>query len=249
MVNYKLLSEQTKTLSLLIVEDYAPLRNELEEVMEDFFDKVIATSNGAEALTHYYDYYQIHKKGFDLVISDIQMPSMNGIELVKSLRKIDRNQQIIILSAHTDKEYLLELINLGVSQFIVKPIDYDELLIMLSTVIANKPLIQNEYYPNDEKLSIVHLGDGYDWDKDNLLLTKDGNSVELTRHELYLLRLLVNSGHIICNDDIIQDFYSNGIDISENSIRNLVFKLRKKLPANIISSVYGMGYKLSIIKD
>ena len=241
MVNYQLLSEQTKGLSILIVEDYAPLRNELEEVMEDFFDKVIATANGAEALSHYYDYYQIHKKGFDLVISDIQMPSMNGIELTKSIRKIDANQQIIILSAHTDREYLLELINLGVSQFIVKPIDYDELLGMLSKIIADtnsKDII--------DKSVMVDLGSGFEWDKTNLILTDNNQLVELTRHELYLLQLLVNTKHIISNEDIIQNFYSNSVDISENSIRNLVFKLRKKLPDNIISSVYGMGYKLII---
>jgi DNA-binding response OmpR family regulator len=241
MVNYQLLSEQTKGLSILIVEDYAPLRNELEEVMEDFFNKVIATSNGAEALSHYYDYYQIHKKGFDLVISDIQMPSMNGIELTKSIRKIDANQQIIILSAHTDREYLLELINLGVSQFIVKPIDYDELLDMLSKIIAEK---NNK--DEVDKSVIIKLGSGFEWDKTNLILTNDGELVELTRHELYLLQLLVNTKHIISNDDIINDFYNNSVDISENSIRNLVFKLRKKLPENTISSVYGMGYKLII---
>jgi len=241
MINYQLLSEQTKSLSILIVEDYAPLRNELEEVMEDFFEKVISTSNGAEALTHYYDYYQIHKKGFDLVISDIQMPSMNGIELTKSIRKIDANQQIIILSAHTDREYLLELINLGVSQFIVKPIDYDELLLMLSKIIANRDN-QNEL----NKAVMVELGHGFEWDKTNLILTDNEQLVELTRHEIYLMQLLVNTKHIISNEDIIQNFYSNNIDISENSIRNLVFKLRKKLPKNTIASVYGMGYKLII---
>ncbi len=241
MVNYQLLSEQTKGLSLLIAEDYAPLRNELEEVMSDFFDKVIATSNGAEALTHYYDYYQIHKKGFDLVISDIQMPSMDGINLTKSIRKLDKNQQIIILSAHTDREYLLELINLGVSQFIVKPIDYDELLLMLSKIISHK-----NNSDSDNNRIIIDLGNGFMWDKTNLLLTKDNENVELTRHELYLLQLLVNSKRVISNEDIIEDFYNNNINISDNSIRNLVFKLRKKLPDDTISSIYGMGYKLMI---
>jgi len=241
MVNYQLLAEQTQGLSLLIAEDYAPLRNELEEVMSDFFDKVIATSNGAEALTHYYDYYQIHKKGFDLVISDIQMPSMDGINLTKSIRKLDKNQQIIILSAHTDREYLLELINLGVSQFIVKPIDYDELLLMLSKIISEKSNSEGE----DNRI-IIDLGNDFMWDKTNLLLTKDNKNVELTRHELYLLQLLVNSKKVISNEDILQDFYNQNIDISENSIRNLVFKLRKKLPEETISSVYGMGYKLMI---
>jgi DNA-binding response OmpR family regulator len=166
---------------------------------------------------------------------------MNGIELTKSIRKIDANQQIIILSAHTDREYLLELINLGVSQFIVKPIDYDELLGMLSKIIAEtngKDIVDMSV--------IIDLGNGFKWDKTNLILTDNEQLVELTRHELYLLQLLVNTKHIISNEDIIQNFYSNSVDISENSIRNLVFKLRKKLPENTISSVYGMGYKLII---
>lgn len=75
---------------------------------------------------------------------------------------------------------------------------------------------------------------------------KKNNIVSLARHELLLMQLLVKKSEQICtNDDIMQEFYAYDINIYEKSIRNLIFKLRKKLPDNLINSIYGMGYKLT----
>ncbi len=243
-MDYKTLFSQTKDLSLLLVEDYEPLRNDMSEVLEDLFDIVTVASDGSEALMLYQAYYAMYNKNFDLVITDIQMPVMNGIELSEALRDINVNQQIIILSAHTDSEYLLRLINLGIAQFITKPIDHEELMDTLCHV--SKKISMVELKP--QNILLIDLGETYIWDKEKLLLKQDNNTVDLTRHELLLMQLLVQKGEQVCtNSDIMQDFYDNGIDIGEKSIRNMVFKLRKKLPEKLISSIYGMGYKLTPI--
>ena len=70
--------------------------------------------------------------------------------------------------------------------------------------------------------------------------------VALTRHEILLMQLFVEKeGQVCTNDDIIHYFYREGVDLEEKNIRNLVFKLRKKLPNSAVSSIYGMGYKLT----
>ncbi len=242
MIDYKRLVAQTSNLSLLLVEDYEPLRNDMTEILEDFFKTVMVAADGSKALELYKEYHATYNKGFDLVISDIQMPVMNGVELSEALRDIDTDQQIIILSAHTDSDYLLRLINLGIAQFITKPIQHEKLLNTLCHV-SKKLVIKEVKFPDKH---IIHLSENYTWDQEKLLLTKNGSDVELTRYELRLLQLFLRKAEQICtNADIMQDFYENDIDISEKNIRNLVFKLRKKLPEQLINSLYGLGYKFT----
>ncbi len=245
MIDYKTLFARTKELSLLLVEDYESLRNDMAEVLDDLFKTVVTASNGREALEAYNRHRREHSKSFDLVISDIEMPLMNGVELCEKLRECDEEQQIIIISAHTDSEYLLRLINLGIAQFINKPIQYERLLDTLYYV-SGKVNKKEEVLPEN---SILDLGENVSWDKEKDLLMQEDCPVALTRHEILLMQLLVEKAEQVCTgDDIMQHFYLQGIDLSEKSIRNLVFKLRKKLPSSAIGSIYGMGYKLIPVK-
>ncbi len=246
MMDYKKLFSQTKDLSLLLVEDYKPLCDEMEEVLEDLFDIVNVASDGSEALKLYQAYNTMYKTNYDIVITDIQMPVLNGIELTKRLRDIYVDQEIIVLSAHTDSVYLLELINLGISQFMIKPLKHEEMIDILYDV--SKKI--NSIKSNSQNTHMLDLGKNYIWDQANLVLKQGADMIELTRHELLLMRLFVQKGEQICtNDDIMEDFYTHRIEISEKNIRNLVFKLRKKLPENVINSIYGMGYKFTPLHE
>ncbi len=239
-MKYKRLFSQTKVLSLLLVEDYEPLRNDMAEVLGDLFKTVTVASDGSEALKLYQEYYATYNKDFDIVVTDIQMPVMNGVELSEAIRDINADQQIIVLSAYTDSDYLIKLINLGISKFISKPIKDEELMDTFYHVSKKINTAKLEAL----NVQMVDLGENYTWDKEKYLLKQDDNTVDLTRYELLLMQLLVQKGEQACtNDDIMQEFYNNDIDISEKSIRNLVFKLRKKLPDSAISSIYGVGYK------
>lgn len=216
----------------------------MTEVLEDLFSTVAVAADGKEALQSYQAHYENHHQYFDLVMSDIQMPQMNGIELCEALCKINPKQKIIILSAHTDSEYLLQLINLGVAQFITKPIKQEELLDTLY-IVAQKFDTSEEQSPSS---SIIDLGEGYTWESQKDRLKYRETIITLTHYELLLMRFFVEKIETICSsEDILQNFYLNDIDISESNIRNLVFKLRKKLPEKSIRSLYGAGYKLTIL--
>jgi len=241
MMDFKTLYSKTKDLSLLIVEDYEPLRNDMAEALEDLFKTVVVASNGVEALGVYDEYKATNSKAFDIVISDIEMPLMNGVELSEMLRERHEQQQIIILSAHTDSEYLLKLINLGIAQFINKPIQHDRLLDTLYYVSGKVDHKEEIFVENP----IVDLGDNTVWNKERGVLLRERYPIALTRHEIILMKLLVDQAEQICsNDAMLHHFYIQGIDLDEKNIRNLVFKLRKKLPSRAIESIYGMGYKL-----
>jgi len=243
MIDYRKLYEQTKTHSVLLVEDFEPLRLEMLEVLEDLFKKVLVAGDGEEALALYKDTFHDNHSEIDLIISDIQMPNMDGVVLTRKIRELDEKQTIIILSAHTDSQYLLELINMGIAKFLTKPIQQDDFFDILykESVKKNKSKEEHTEYLR------IEMGENYVWDTETDVLTCDAVPVELTKHELLLLQFFfINAEQVCTGQNIIDYFGSHTIEISEKNIRNLVFKLRKKIPEKCIVNIYGLGYKFTL---
>ncbi|MBF0345068.1 MAG: hybrid sensor histidine kinase/response regulator [Nitrospirae bacterium] len=123
-----LLKELAQTLSALYVEDEDNIRIEYSKFYREFFRKVDLACNGREALDMYM------RERYDIVITDIKMPICDGICLSKEIKAINRKQPILVTSAYSDAEYLLELINIGIEKFITKPINNEQLLDVLLKV-------------------------------------------------------------------------------------------------------------------
>jgi len=242
MIDYRMIYNETKLLSVLIVEDYEPLRKEMKEVLEDLFKVVICAKNGVDARELY---ETAHNSGtvYDMVICDIQMPKMNGIKLSNHIRKLNDLQVIIMLSGHTDSVYLLELINMGISKFITKPIDYDIFFPILHEAAKKINILKSK----NENTNIVQISDEYFWDTQTKLLKHKDMSIILTKHELILLEFFLTKIEQICENKHIIDYFNNyNIIMSEKNIRNLVFKLRQKIPNKCIVNIYGYGYKFIV---
>jgi len=146
-MNLKNLLSKSKYIDVLYVEDDEDIRNDTHEVLNDIFLKVDSECDGADGLDKYIQYHKETSKYYDLVISDIKMPNKNGITLCKDIFKINSSQIIIIISAHNDSEYLVELINLGISHFIQKPLELNNAFKVFhttSSAIYSSRLI-NEY--------------------------------------------------------------------------------------------------------
>jgi YesN/AraC family two-component response regulator len=124
--NLKFLKDYAKGFSLLYVEDDSEILNELQEMFANFFDKIWVANNGEEGL----EVFQNKKP--DIVITDILMPKMSGIQLVEEILKLNPDQNISVISAHSDANKLIELINLGVYFFILKPVTFEDLIRTLS---------------------------------------------------------------------------------------------------------------------
>jgi diguanylate cyclase (GGDEF)-like protein len=111
----------TKRLTLLYVEDDAVSREQLRDVFEMLFASVTTACNGADGFEKY------KQKSYDIVITDINMPKMDGLELIEAIKKIHSEQKVIIISAHSDSAKLLQAIELGVDNFIIKPVKLKQL--------------------------------------------------------------------------------------------------------------------------
>jgi len=143
-MNLKKLQEIAKNFTVLYAEDHTQLRENMEEYLNNFFAKVTLAEDGQKALDLY------HKNHYDIVITDIQMPNMNGIQLSENIIKQNPLQEIIIVSAHTDSEFLLDCIALGISGYIVKPVEYDQISLTLYKVVDKlKKYQDNERFTNE----------------------------------------------------------------------------------------------------
>lgn len=118
----------TKGLKVLYVEDDVGIRESTTELFKQFFELVDVAEDGKQGLETYTNYYKENGKFYDFVITDINMPFMNGIEMITEINKQNRKQTIIITSAHDDAVYLIPLIELGVDSFILKPFKMTSLL-------------------------------------------------------------------------------------------------------------------------
>lgn len=142
-------SSLIKDVKLLYVEDNDELREETLEILGYYFQNIVAARDGEEGLELYKKEFESKKEYFDIVISDIEMPKMNGVLMCKKIKAIKQDQIIVLLSAHDSAEYLKDAINLGVDKFIIKPVvdAYD--FISLLEDLSKKALLEQDYKEKD----------------------------------------------------------------------------------------------------
>ncbi len=150
------LTEQTKKLTAMVVEDEGVANELLSSTFKNFFSEVSSAFNGKEALEMF------DRLRPDIVFVDIVMPEMDGIELSRKLREIDPNQIIIVISASNDIQKISESIDIGVNSFIQKPIDTKKIIELLSNVtalISKKKKIETKTFSISLPLNLYELVD------------------------------------------------------------------------------------------
>lgn len=218
--------------SVLYAEDEKNIRKMYVDVLKNYFGIVYEASNGIEAL----EIYKTHKP--DLLILDINMPIMSGLEVAQKLRNDNENCKIIILSAVLDTTILIKACELYLIKYLVKPIKTLQLDEILTQVIHELDMVQLEGN------SITTMK----FNAENMLLVDGVKEIKLSRKEFTLIQLLFkNKGDLISSFDIINVVWENDFekDYDPNKLRVLVYRLNKKLSTDIVLSVYNEGYYLS----
>jgi signal transduction histidine kinase len=129
--------ERGKTLKVLYVEDSEIVRESTCDILDQYFDTFDIAINGEDGFQKYKQFYDEHDRFYDIVITDINMPKMNGIEMIELILDMNRESNIIVMSAHNESDYLLQLINLGISNFVLKPVDTTQFQTIISRTIES----------------------------------------------------------------------------------------------------------------
>ncbi len=222
--------------TILIVEDDANARLLTEANLKRFYNTLTA-ANGKEALSIIYD------KHVDLILSDIMMPVMDGYEMAKALRDEGSEVPIIFMTAKQSTEDKIEGFSSGVDDYMVKPIDYSELLWRIKAVLRR-------YQISDARK--LRIG-GLVIDSESYRAEYNGENIELTRKEFDLLfKLLSYPNRIFTKNQLLDDVWGIATPSGDDTIKVHVSKLRnktQKIAEFEIVSVKGIGYKAVVRGD
>ncbi len=243
MIDIKDLFQYSKKLKVLYIEDDKEFAKDTTEILENFFYSVNLAINGKDGLEKYFKYFKTNQKYYDIVITDIFMPKINGLELTKEIYTYNPNQTIIVISAHNEVNYLLEFVNIGIEHFIVKPFDIEEIMQVLYNASKRIYNIKSETVD-----TTIILENNFTWDTKSSTLCYKNNHINLTKKEFQLISILIkNKNNISKIDDILNIIWGNSMENATVDMLNpIISRLRKKLPESLIHSIYGVGYKIII---
>ena len=164
------LEEYKKTLTILFIEDDQIFTKKIKTILEKFFKSVLIANDGEEALKLF------KTDNINLIISDINMPNMNGLEFLKKLRAINNDISFIFMTARNESNIMLQAIQLTISNYILKPINLNDFLLIINKTIEKD-------YKNfilKEKSYTIKLDDDFSWDNQTKVLQKNNISIKLT---------------------------------------------------------------------
>jgi len=215
-----------KSLKVLLVEDEKNLSSLLKNAIGDSFYSFSVANDGVEGLKMF------KKISADIVITDIMMPNMTGLEMAKEIKIIDKSVPIIILSAFSEADKFLGAIDVGVVKYFIKPFDPDELL---------------EYIKSLEEIiksRVIKLSGGFTFNRTKKTLYKDGRYISLTKKEIQFFDLLLQKD--IVEYSIIKKTLWVDEDVSDERLRTFIKRLRAKTVKDLIQNIKSQGYAISI---
>ena len=224
------------TFTVLYAEDNDSIRENYVGFLKTYFGKVYEADNGTKAL----ELYTNHRP--DVLILDVNMPGINGLDLAKLIRKKDDTVKIIMLTAYSDTDYLLQATELNLTKYLVKPIKTFELEEIINTTIE-------KLSTKDTQTSFLKINQHIKWDKTNHKLFKDDEDISLTKKEMVLLNLFcTNVDSTFSNAQIMDHLWKEDFNKDPNTskLRVLFSKLRSKIGCELFITTYGIGYKLKI---
>jgi DNA-binding response OmpR family regulator len=220
-----------KNYTILYVEDDEEVRKVAVEYLSRLCKKVYEAENGKVALNIWREYKP------DIIITDISMPKMNGIDMARYIRSEDLKTPIIVATAYTDQEYLLKAVELQLVKYIIKPITKEKLMGALELSVQRS---------QDKSKFALPLSKKCAYNAYSKEIICDGVSVKLTKNELLFLDLLAfNTSRVVTYEEIESQVWPYE-GMSSDAIRSLVRALRKKLPDNALENISGVGYKLKV---
>lgn len=217
--------------TLLFVEDETMIRRIAVSFLKSYFIEIYEAKDGEEGLELYHE----HKP--DIIITDIEMPKINGLELCRIIRKEDKSTPIIISTAYTSTEYLLEAVKLNLINYLPKPIEEEALFEALNTCFEH---IEREHP------SVVKINKTDSFDMLNQTLVKENSLVSLTKYQHQFLFILIkNKGRIVSYEEIEQFIWFDKV-MSSDALRSLVRDVRKIVGKEAIENISRYGYRIHL---
>jgi len=222
---YSLLKEK----NVLYIEDDLEVLENISKLLKNYFKRFYTAKDAENGLETFY------KNNIDILLVDIELPKLNGIEFIREIRKTSKDLPIIIISAYTKTDYLLESVELGLEKYIVKPFTTKKVYDLLR-------LLDNHYKAHN----IVEIMDGVFLNYSQMSINVGNEKFILTPKELEFLNIL-QLKRFVSYDEI--DLLWSEAPPTQDAIRSFIKNIRKKLPCNILQNRQNLGYYLEVHPD
>ena len=229
-----------RKLSILVVEDEAAIREGLLDVLVYHGYDVDSAATGPDGLD------KALTGRFDLILLDIMLPGIDGYAICDQIRATDRHQPIIMLTAKTSDDEIIQGLKLGADDYVAKPFSIQQLVLRIEAVLRRSKL-------GEEKARTLSL-EGIEIDTENLSGRRDEREIAFTKREMEILGYLAkHSERPVSRDELLAKVwgYAKNLDIETRTVDIHIAKLRRKIepdpgnPNNLVT-VRGAGYRLML---
>jgi DNA-binding response OmpR family regulator len=229
-----------RQIRILVVEDEEAIRTGLIDVLVFHGYDADSAATGPDGLE------KALTGKFDLILLDIMLPEMDGYEICDRIRSQDREQPIIMLTAKTSDEEIIQGLKLGADDYVPKPFSIQQLVLRIEAVLRRSQVGQ-------EMARTLSIG-GIEIDTDNLCGLKDGDQITFTKREIEVLSYLSqNSDRPVSREELLSKVwgYARNLDIETRTVDIHIAKLRRKIEADtkapeLLITVRGAGYRLVV---
>lgn len=227
-----------RQIRILVIEDEEAIREGLIDVLVFHKYEVDSAATGPEGLK------KAQSGKFDLILLDIMLPGMDGYEICDRIRAEDRNQPIIMLTAKTSDEEIVQGLKLGADDYVQKPFSIQQLVLRIEAVLRRSQVGQ-------EQARTIQLK-GMEIDTQNLSGLNGSEEITFTKREIELLSFLAqNADRPVSREELLLKVwgYARNLDIETRTVDIHIAKLRRKIEADpkepeCLVTVRGAGYRL-----
>ncbi len=219
---------------ILVVEDDQDLNRQLVDALSEAGYAVDTAFDGEEG------HFLGDTEPYDTIILDLGLPQMDGISVLEQWRREQRNMPVLILTARDRWSDKVAGMDAGADDYVAKPFHMEEVLARVRALLRRSA----GHAKNEIEVGPLRLDAG------SSRVTLEGTPVKLTAHEYRLLAYLMHHhGRVVSRTELIEHLYEQDFDRDSNTIEVFVGRLRKKIPADMIETVRGLGYCLGNRSD
>jgi len=225
-MDHKSFAQKMQSYTILYVEDDEKIRDFITEFLSRYCKKVYACDNSEEGLELYHTYKP------DILLLDINLPGMSGIDLATLIRQNDTKTRILISTAYTNKEFMLKAIELQLTRYLVKPVTSKELFSAFEKCL-------DELQSRDD----IDLGEGYRYSKKHSAIMYGNKVVLLRKKEAELLEFFITHEDEVVRYEVLEYCIWGDEVMTRDAIRSQIRNIRKKISINLFENISGIGYK------
>jgi DNA-binding response OmpR family regulator len=230
-MDYSKIKHMLNHVKVLYIEDEIYLSNYLEEFLSKLGAIVDVAYNAEDGL-------ELYKKNHpDIMVVDINLPKMNGLEFISKIREIDKNIRIIISSAHTDPEFTLQAVELDITRYLVKPVISEKLLDAFDKAIK-------EIQEKNNTKECIDLGSNFSYCLKEKQLYHLDQTIDLRKKESLLLEFFIQHQKTLITYEMLETSIWQDGSMTADAIRSQIRNIRNKTHKDIVKNVSGIGYKL-----